>query len=84
MRTYVVDTFEGRYHGVDVAGALHAAVDTAVGQLNEYLQQQCAVDIRYTKSQIQYTHQNKRNTNLLHWLVVVLGINEISAAKFLS
>ena len=40
MRTYVVDTFEGGYHGVDVAGALHAAVDTAVGQLNEYLQQQ--------------------------------------------
>jgi len=39
-RTYVVDTFEGGYHGVDVAGALHAAVDTAVGQLNEYLQQQ--------------------------------------------
>jgi len=39
-RTYVVDTFEGRYHGVDVAGALHAAVHTAVGQLNEYLQQQ--------------------------------------------
>lgn len=52
-----MDTFKGRYHGVDVAGALHAAVDTAVGQLNEYL---------------------------LHWLVVVLGVNEISAAKFLG
>lgn len=56
-RTYVVNTFEGRYHGVHVAGALHAAVDTTIGQLNQYL---------------------------LHWLVVVLRVNEISAAKFLS
>lgn len=33
-----MDTFEGGYHGVDVTGALHAAVDAAVGQLNQHLQ----------------------------------------------
>ena len=40
QRTYIVNTFEGRYHGVDVASALHAAVDTAVSHLNEHLEQQ--------------------------------------------
>jgi hypothetical protein len=33
-----MNTFEGRYHGVDVANALNAAVDTAVGHLDEHLQ----------------------------------------------
>jgi hypothetical protein len=40
QRTYIVNTFEGRYHGVDVASALHAAIDTAIGHLNEHLEQQ--------------------------------------------
>jgi hypothetical protein len=38
LGTYIMNTFKGRDHGVDVASALHAAVDAAIGHLNEHLE----------------------------------------------
>ena len=91
QRTYIVNTFEGRNHGVDVASALHAAIDTAIGHLNEHLEQ-CNNE-PWNISNTAYHVLNKlpssfstlrQRTHLLHWLVVVLGVHKVSAAKFLS
>jgi hypothetical protein len=81
---YIMNTFKCLDHSVDVTSALHTTVNPSIGHLSKYLKQQ---QIGYYYGQLLHKLSqvaSGKETDLLHWLVVVCWVHKFSATKLLS
>jgi len=78
-----MNTFKCLDHSVDVTSALHTTVNSSIGHLSKYLKHQ---QIGYYGKVLHKLSQvgSGKETDLLHWLVVVFWVHKFSATKLLS
>ena len=81
--TYIMNTFKCLDHSVDIASAFHTAINPSIGHLSKYLKHQ---QIGYYGKVLHKLSQvaSGKETDLLHWLVVVFWVHKFSATKLLS